>query len=526
MARNRNLLPNNLPQLQNLIKRDPAAYRDEFHLQYQHYKALLQLFLLNPSQQSEKLEELVMFISQVIHCYPEEMVTYPEELQVLLRKHSSVLDPGVRMTLCKGLILMRNKDILSPHMLLPLFFELFRCSDKLLRSTLYSHIVSDIKRLNHRHKNNKVNTTLQNFMYTMLQDSNKIAAKMSLDVIMELYRKNIWNDAKTVNVISTACFSPISKIMVAAVGFFLHDDSTADDNDASSDSESEFSSTRAMIVSKQTVKKGKKRERKVAKALSQLEKHKKKKKKALGTSFSALHLINDPQDFAEKLFKKLDRSTERFEARLLIMNLISRLIGVHQLFLLNFYPFLQRYLQPHQQEVTKILTFLAQASHELIPPEVLEPAIKTVVNNFVTERNSEDAMAIGLNTVREVCVRTPLAMTPELLQDLAMYKTHRDRGVAMAARSLIQLFRTVNPDLLHKKDRGHPSQLEDKKCSMVYGELRAESTVPGSELLDLVSGEITAEGVPREQLDASDALPDCDSSHDDATTRMLQGGGR
>ena len=34
--------------------------------------------------------------------------------------------------------------------------------------------------------------TLQNFMYTMLQDSNKIAAKMSLDVIMELYRKNIW----------------------------------------------------------------------------------------------------------------------------------------------------------------------------------------------------------------------------------------------------------------------------------------------------------------------------------------------
>ena len=29
-------------------------------------------------------------------------------------------------------------------------------------------------------------------MYTMLQDSNKIAAKMSLDVMMELYRKNTW----------------------------------------------------------------------------------------------------------------------------------------------------------------------------------------------------------------------------------------------------------------------------------------------------------------------------------------------
>ena len=28
----------------------------------------------------------------------------------------------------------------------------------LFAQTLYSHIVSDIKRLNHRHKNNKVNT--------------------------------------------------------------------------------------------------------------------------------------------------------------------------------------------------------------------------------------------------------------------------------------------------------------------------------------------------------------------------------
>ena len=46
--------------------------------------------------------------------------------------------------------------------------------------------------------------------------------------------------------------------------------------------------------------------------------------------FSALHLLHDPQDFAEKLFKKLEKSTEKFEVRLMLMALISRLIGVHQ----------------------------------------------------------------------------------------------------------------------------------------------------------------------------------------------------
>ena len=41
--------------------------------------------------------------------------------------------------------------------LLELFFALFRCKDKLLRQVLYSHIVTDIKNINAKHKNNKVN---------------------------------------------------------------------------------------------------------------------------------------------------------------------------------------------------------------------------------------------------------------------------------------------------------------------------------------------------------------------------------
>ena len=44
-------------------------------------------------------------------------------------------------------------------------------------------------------------------------------------------------------------------------------------------------------------------------------------------------------------------------------------------------------------------------------------------------------------------------MTPELLADLAGYKTYRDKGVVMAARSLIQFYRSVRPELLRRKDR-------------------------------------------------------------------------
>lgn len=63
-------------------------------------------------------------------------------------------------------------------------------------------------------------------------------------------------------------------------------------------------------------------------------------------------------------------------------------------------------------------------------------------------------MAVGLNGIREICLRCPLAMTPDLLQDLVQYKNAKNKTVMMAARSLMQLYRNVDPTLLHKKDRG------------------------------------------------------------------------
>ena len=66
------------------------------------------------------------------------------------------------------------------------------------------------------------------------------------------------------------------------------------------------------------------------------------------------------QTFAERLFSRLNGANERFETRLLMMSVISRAIGVHKLLVLNFYPFLQKYIQPHQRDVTSVLAALVQ----------------------------------------------------------------------------------------------------------------------------------------------------------------------
>ncbi|XP_062290403.1 protein SDA1 homolog isoform X2 [Scomber scombrus] len=481
-GRHNNKLPNNLPQLQNLIKRDPQSYVDEFLQQYRHYQSNVQIFKLQPDKPNKELAELVMFLAQVGHCYLQQLSSFPQELCELLMSHHTVIEPDLRMTLCKALILLRNKDLIDPTCLLELFFELLRCQDKLLRKTLYTHIVTDIKNINAKHKNNKVNTTLQNFMYTMLRDSNPIAAKISLDVMVELYKRNIWNDPKTVNVITTACFSKVTKILVAGLKFFLGKDED-EKNESGSESEAEGPSSRDLMVRYSTGKKTTKNKKKMEKAMKVLKKHKKKKKVEV-FNFSAIHLIHDPQDFSEKLLKQLEDSKERFEVKIMLMELLSRLVGIHELFLFNFYPFIQRFLQPHQREVTKILLCAAQSSHQLVPPEIIEPVIMTIANNFVTDRNSGEVMTVGINAIKEVAARCPLAINEDLLQDLAQYKIHKDKNVMMSARGLIQLFRNLNPQMLHKRDRGRPTEASAEAKIKDYGELEAKDYIPGAEVLE------------------------------------------
>lgn len=62
-------------------------------------------------------------------------------------------------------------------------------------------------------------------------------------------------------------------------------------------------------------------------------------------------------------------------------------------------------------------------------------------------------IAVGINAIREICAKCPLAMSEDLLGDLVQYKDYKDKAVSTAAKSLIQLFRIKNPKLLSRKDR-------------------------------------------------------------------------
>eukprot|EP00756_Hemistasia_phaeocysticola_P012023 Hpha_TRINITY_DN15166_c3_g3::TRINITY_DN15166_c3_g3_i1::g.130065::m.130065/K14856/SDA1, SDAD1; protein SDA1 len=421
-------------------------------MQLEHFDAALRLFQVNPGRQSKELTDLIHFLSHVAPLFPKEGAAFPAKLIELLKRHADALHGSVRKGVVQALCLLRNRNAVPATDVLPLFFQLFKSKDRELRHLLLSHIVGDIKRSNAKVKNPQENRALQNFMYKILSADDPIMSRHSLWVILDLYRRGIWTDDRVVNVVTSACFSKHTKVMQMALRFFLgHFPRDMNNEDEEEEEELHMPSKKQRRYSKKTKARNTAREK-----LKDLIKYRERKKEGqYSTVFRPIEVLNDPQGFAEKLFSQLQHTKERFDIRILHIGVISKVVSAHELVILNLYPYLQRYMEPHQQHVTHLLAYSAQAVHHLIPPDAIHSLMMTIANHFVNDKASPDAIAVGINTIREICKRQPLVMTEDLLRDITQYKRYkRDKGVVMASRSMIQLFKELQPAMLERKDRG------------------------------------------------------------------------
>lgn len=309
-----------------------------------------------------------------------------------------------------------------------------------------------------------------------------------MKICRDLWRRQIWTDAKTVEIMKEAALAENEKVIVGGVRFFLGGDKEREElEDESSDDDGvDVGRLRHQAGIN---KKSRKANKALMKATTAVKRKEKKKKQPHPLNFSALHLLHDPQGFAETLFSKhlqKPRSQLNLEQKLLVLQLVSRLIGLHKLTVLSFYSYFVKYLTPRQPSVTTFLACLAQSAHNLVPPDVLEPLVQKIANEFVSEAAAAEVASSGLNAIREICVRQPLAMNDTLLQDLVMYKKSKDKGVMMAAKGLLGLYRAVGAEMLKKRDRGKEAAIglrSGQRKQPIYGEVPA-GEIEGLDLLE------------------------------------------
>ncbi|KZT20254.1 actin cytoskeleton organization and cell cycle progression protein [Neolentinus lepideus HHB14362 ss-1] len=471
------LLTSNLPQLQNLIKRDAVGYKEEFLQQWNHYNSIRQIFQTSPDEQAKHFRELISFIAQVAPCYPKETKEFPAQLASLLLDGHATLSPDLRKNLVQNLVMLRNKNVITSIELLRTLFPLLpRTTSSTLRTSIRSTILSDIRNANTPHKNHKLNRAVQAMLFGMVEkgmeaevvgDKGKAKAMKPSDdglanngeeamwavvLTTELWRKGIWNDSNSVSIIALGCFHPVVKVQSASIHFFLGSEL---ENDDDSD-EDEIPDVKSLQHRREVKKKTRSGDKKLEKMKKQIKKKRHRKAETTTANFPALQILNDPQSFAEKLYDSLARHDKRFSLahKILLMQLLSRVTGAHKLCVLPFYTYVLKYLTHHQLQITAILVALAQSVHDLTPPDCLAPVVGKLAAEFVHPGVGSEVIAAGLNAIREVCRRQPWAMDEDLLGDLVEYRKSRTKGVTAAARGLLQLYREVNPGMLKRRERG------------------------------------------------------------------------
>ncbi|CAE6971338.1 SDAD1 [Symbiodinium sp. CCMP2592] len=420
-----------LPQLQNLMKRDPEAYSVEFDQQWSHFDSQMEIFKLKPQKPSSSFAEQVMFLAHVAPSFPDRAKAFPDLLISALNDHFEVMHSNMRTTLVQALILLRNRNQFPCSKTLPVYFKLFKSQDKGLRKSIFTHIVRDIAHMNQKSKNQKVNFELRDFFFARLKESETEVCRHACAVFITMYRQNVWCDTHVANLMSAGLLHPDLKIAAALAHLFLGNktkglEGILDESDDEEEDDNINEAVMGIVGAKKTGNRVKrlKRAKKAAKKAAR----KNGKKDNSAVSFVAIDLLNDPQTLAEKLLQRLSKGGEPFLFRLLMLHLVARLIGRHQLQVLNLYPFLQKYLVPTQKEVTKVMAALVEASHPAVPPDDVRPVILHIVRYFVTEANSPEIIEVGLNTIREVCARSINILTEDELADLCSFRKHKNKG--------------------------------------------------------------------------------------------------
>ncbi|KAH7055880.1 SDA1-domain-containing protein [Macrophomina phaseolina] len=462
-----------LANLQYKVRRDPSSYEDDFRRQYNQYEVFRDVFMQDPTSRDENglvsLRDHIDFVSHCADCYPKLTATLPDDLINLLTTHHAELETELRDKLVGSLVLLRNKDS--------------------FRTLLFSKILSDLRSSNAKATNHRLNRTVQTVLFNLLtSDRTSPKGLWAVKITRELWKRQIWTDAKAVEIMKEASLSENEKVIIGGVRFFLGGDKEREEaaEDESSDEEIDMGKLKHQVgINKKT----KKKDRELKKAAAMVKKKERKKKAPHPLNFSALHLLHDPQGFAEALFNRHlqnSKSKLNLEQKLLVLNLVTRLVGLHQLSIISLYSYFLKFLTPKQPSVTSFLASLAQATHSLVPPDVLEPLVTKIANEFVSEAAAAEVASAGLNAIREICARQPLAMNDTLLQDLVMYRKSKDKGVMMAAKGLLSLYREVGADMLKKRDRGKEAAMglrTGERKEKRFGEVEVGG-IEGLELLD------------------------------------------
>ena len=454
--------------MEDYVFRNPADHVEEIHQAYVEFSSLAKLYAEQPREIDKHFLKLLYDLSHIVHHH-DFASAFADEVCAFMETHPESLRNDVRLQFVQAVMVLHNREVIDTITAINKLIPLFRLNDKNVRRCIFGHFITKLP----FHQTSATKRELHKFVST---DYDSRVAFKTLQLVIDVFHKENTGDVKTINFVARCLSSSDPRVINTVISFFL-DPYIPKTDEIDVEEERKKAELRLKVSTKTNARQKK------------LEKLKRMKVPLPQDPVQVIGFIDDPQKFAIRLFALLSapENAKVFKGRepqIRANSLLSKVIASAQLDFDQYFNWVARFLRPSYDEITRLLAIVASAVHELTTPETVTELMRTIANRFVVDSLDEEVLIVGMNTIREICAKNPHGMTEELLSDLIAYKKSNVKGVVMAARSLIQLFRDVRPDLLPKKERGKPKEEDQVKEPLQYGETRVAKGVAGAEGVD------------------------------------------
>ncbi len=94
---------------------------------------------------------------------------------------------------------------------------------------------------------------------------------------------------------------------------------------------------------------------------------------------------------------------------------------------------------------------MVEATHSYLAKEELDAVVKHTIDQIISEVNKDVVMVMGLNALREMCIRNTTLLDKAQLNYCVEHISFKEKNVSQSARSLLNLFRQIDYKMLDKK---------------------------------------------------------------------------
>lgn len=467
------------------IQRNPDHYSDEvafllkvFLKEYEKVKA-------SPGEKNAQFYKLLDFFGHVFEYYEADLKFLAESCEDLLRSFPEQLDKDLRFKLAYTLVQLAKKGYWNELAAIKFFMDLLAIKDKDIRSLIFKTAIQLTEKIDKHGKKSSVHKELLDHLTERSRDADFRYAKCVYKMLIVLMKKQIWRDAKAANLIAEGTYHDNQDIVLLCCRFFIEN---VDNEELEMSSDEEESRKKTLKAGKQA-KYSMEHKKKTKSNENKMDKLRKKVKKVQGTNvrkenanFLLIELIYSPLSLSEKIFNKMKSSKMTFKAKLYQMGLISRIIWRFELIFPNYFHYLHRYIKSNNNELPQVLASLAGAVHARTPLAELHPIVQLILLNFANEAAAQDKLVMGVNTLKEICLRLPEAMEEDDIYQICLLRKIKHKNVAGSIRSFINLWRGIDPRKLRKEYRGREwKENEGQAWSTSH---KAAGVIDGIELLN------------------------------------------